>query len=80
MDQRESISDFYAPVHRALTEPLLLGGLRVPYPRDSVSGTLWRELIRKAAHHRHTIVPRFGNGVPDDALSVRFICCGTRSI
>src|SRR6266446_1452020 len=24
---------------------------------------LWLELIRKAAHHLHTIVPRFGNGV-----------------
>jgi type IV secretion system protein VirB3 len=26
MDQAEPITGFYAPVHRALTEPILLGG------------------------------------------------------
>jgi type IV secretory pathway TrbD component len=30
MDQAEPIQGFYAPVHRALTEPILLGGARWP--------------------------------------------------
>ena len=38
MDQRESIAGFYAPVHRALTEPILLGG--APRVVAIVNGTL----------------------------------------
>ena len=38
MDQRESIAGFYTPVHRALTEPLLLGG--APRAVVIVTGTL----------------------------------------
>jgi type IV secretion system protein VirB3 len=38
MDQRESIAGFYAPVHRALTEPLLLGG--APRAVVIINGTL----------------------------------------
>ena len=38
MDQRESIAGFYTPVHRALTEPLLLGG--APRAVVIVNGTL----------------------------------------
>ncbi len=34
----EDISDFYAPVHRALTEPILLGG--APRSLAIVNGTL----------------------------------------
>ena len=33
MDEGETVAGFYAPVHRALTEPILLGGApRVPIP------------------------------------------------
>jgi len=38
MDQRESIAGFYTPVHRALTEPLLLGG--APRAVVIINGTL----------------------------------------
>jgi type IV secretion system protein VirB3 len=38
MEQRESIDGFYAPVHRALTEPLLLGG--APRAVVIINGTL----------------------------------------
>jgi type IV secretory pathway TrbD component/type IV secretory pathway VirB2 component (pilin) len=38
MDQVESIACFYAPVHRALTEPILLGG--APRSVAIVNGTL----------------------------------------
>ena len=38
MEQRDSIAGFYAPVHRALTEPLLLGG--APRAVVIVNGTL----------------------------------------
>jgi type IV secretion system protein VirB3 len=38
MDQRESIAGFYVPVHRALTEPLLLGG--APRAVVIINGTL----------------------------------------
>lgn len=38
MDQRETIAGFYAPVHRALTEPLLLGG--APRAVVIINGTL----------------------------------------
>jgi type IV secretion system protein TrbD len=38
MEQRESIAGFYAPVHRALTEPLLLGG--APRAVVIINGTL----------------------------------------
>jgi type IV secretory pathway TrbD component len=38
MDQRESTAGFYAPVHRALTEPLLLGG--APRAVVIINGTL----------------------------------------
>jgi len=38
MEPREPIAGFYAPVHRALTEPLLLGG--APRAVVIVNGTL----------------------------------------
>jgi type IV secretory pathway TrbD component len=38
MEPRESIAGFYAPVHRALTQPLLLGG--APRAVVIVNGTL----------------------------------------
>jgi type IV secretory pathway TrbD component len=38
MVQRESIAGFYTPVHRALTEPLLLGG--APRAVVIINGTL----------------------------------------
>ena len=38
MEQHESIAGFYAPVHRALTEPLLLGG--APRAVVIINGTL----------------------------------------
>jgi type IV secretory pathway TrbD component len=38
MEQDASIAGFYAPVHRALTEPLLLGG--APRAVAIVNGTL----------------------------------------
>jgi type IV secretion system protein VirB3 len=38
MHQRDSAAGFYAPVHRALTEPLLLGG--APRAVVIVNGTL----------------------------------------
>ena len=38
MEQAEPISGFYAPVHRALTEPILLGG--APRAVAFVYGTL----------------------------------------
>jgi type IV secretion system protein TrbD len=38
MESRESIPGFYAPVHRALTEPLLLAG--APRAVVIVNGTL----------------------------------------
>ena len=38
MEPRELIAGFYAPVHRALTEPLLLGG--APRAVVIVNGTL----------------------------------------
>ena len=38
MEQAEPISGFYAPVHRALTEPILLGG--APRAVAIVNGTL----------------------------------------
>ena len=38
MDQANSIPGFYAPVHRALTEPILLGG--APRAVAIVNGTL----------------------------------------
>ncbi|MDP1585121.1 MAG: VirB3 family type IV secretion system protein [Bradyrhizobium sp.] len=38
MEQRDAIPGFYAPVHRALTEPLLLGG--APRAVVIVNGTL----------------------------------------
>jgi type IV secretion system protein VirB3 len=38
MEPRESIAGFYAPVHRALTEPLLLGG--APRSIVIINGTL----------------------------------------
>ena len=38
MDQADAIAGFYAPVHRALTEPILLGG--APRAVAIVNGTL----------------------------------------
>ena len=38
MDHAEAIAGFYAPVHRALTEPILLGG--APRAVAIVNGTL----------------------------------------
>jgi type IV secretion system protein VirB3 len=38
MEQDAPITDFYAPVHRALTEPILLGG--APRAVAIVNGTL----------------------------------------
>ena len=38
MEQAEPISGFYAPVHRALTEPILLGG--APRAVAILNGTL----------------------------------------
>ena len=38
MDQAEPIAGFYAPVHRALTEPILLGG--APRAVAILNGTL----------------------------------------
>ena len=38
MDQTDTIAGFYAPVHRALTEPILLGG--APRAVAIVNGTL----------------------------------------
>ena len=38
MEQAEAIAGFYAPVHRALTEPILLGG--APRAVAIVNGTL----------------------------------------
>jgi len=38
MEPREPIAGFYAPVHRALTEPLLLGG--APRAIVIINGTL----------------------------------------
>jgi type IV secretion system protein TrbD len=38
MDQPNAIDGFYAPVHRALTEPILLGG--APRAVAIVNGTL----------------------------------------
>ena len=38
MDQADAIPGFYAPVHRALTEPILLGG--APRAVAIVNGTL----------------------------------------
>jgi type IV secretory pathway TrbD component len=38
MDQAEPITGFYAPVHRALTEPILLGG--APRGLAILNGTL----------------------------------------
>jgi type IV secretory pathway TrbD component len=38
MDQAEPIPGFYAPVHRALTEPILLGG--APRAVAILNGTL----------------------------------------
>lgn len=38
MESREAIAGFYAPVHRALTEPLLLGG--APRSVVIINGTL----------------------------------------
>ncbi len=38
MDQTEPITGFYAPVHRALTEPILLGG--APRAVAIINGTL----------------------------------------
>jgi type IV secretory pathway TrbD component len=38
MDQEESVTGFYAPVHRALTEPILLGG--APRAVAIINGTL----------------------------------------
>jgi type IV secretion system protein VirB3 len=38
MDQADTIAGFYAPVHRALTEPILLGG--APRAVAIVNGTL----------------------------------------
>ena len=38
MERTESIAGFYAPVHRALTEPLLLGG--APRAVAIINGTL----------------------------------------
>jgi type IV secretory pathway TrbD component len=38
MDQEEIVVGFYAPVHRALTEPILLGG--APRAVAIINGTL----------------------------------------
>jgi Type IV secretory pathway, VirB3-like protein len=38
MEQAEAITGYYAPVHRALTEPILLGG--APRAVAIVNGTL----------------------------------------
>ena len=38
MEQTEPVAGFYAPVHRALTEPILLGG--APRAVAIVNGTL----------------------------------------
>ena len=38
MDQADAIAGFYAPVHRALTEPILLGG--APRAVAIVNGTV----------------------------------------
>ncbi len=38
MDQAEPVTGFYAPVHRALTEPILLGG--APRAVAILNGTL----------------------------------------
>ena len=38
MDQADGIAGFYAPVHRALTEPILLGG--APRGLAILNGTL----------------------------------------
>ena len=38
MEQEDSVTGFYAPVHRALTEPILLGG--APRAVAIVNGTL----------------------------------------
>ena len=38
MEQRDSLVGFYAPVHRALTEPILLGG--APRAVAIANGTL----------------------------------------
>ena len=38
MDQSEPVNGFYAPVHRSLTEPILLGG--APRAVAIVNGTL----------------------------------------
>jgi type IV secretory pathway TrbD component len=38
MDHEEPIAGFYAPVHRALTEPILLGG--APRAVAIINGTL----------------------------------------
>ena len=38
MEQAEAIAGFYAPVHRALTDPILLGG--APRAVAIVNGTL----------------------------------------
>jgi len=38
MERTESITGFYAPVHRALTEPILLGG--APRAVAIINGTL----------------------------------------
>ena len=38
MEPREAIAGFYAPIHRALTEPLLLGG--APRSVVIINGTL----------------------------------------
>ena len=39
MEQDAPITGFYAPVHRALTEPILLGG--APRAVAIVNGTSW---------------------------------------
>ncbi len=38
MDENEPVTGFYAPVHRALTEPILLGG--APRAVAIINGTL----------------------------------------
>jgi type IV secretion system protein TrbD len=38
MDQTEPVSGYYAPVHRSLTEPILLGG--APRAVAIINGTL----------------------------------------
>ena len=83
MDQADAIAGFYAPVHRALTEPILLGG--APRAVAIVNGTLaaavglgLRLWIVGAAIWLVAISPR--SGPPSATRPSSTWCAGTSAI